>query len=207
MGDAWSLGLPDGQERVTGVSSTSISFARRPQDGGWGYGFSLNNGDYLGSRASGAFGSGLRSGMVWTSHAVQHELGGGWTLDATGTLAISLPDYEKNAIFEASSSMLSALSIRVGTQNTGLTVAQPLRAETGVGTFRIENGRIENGRRLYDKYRIRLSPDVREIRLTLHHEREAVGGNIAVEVGGTMNAGHIPGRHDSRLGFMYRLIW
>ena len=41
----------------------------------------------------------------------------------------------------------------------------------------------------------------------LHHEREAVGGRIAVEVGSTMNAGHIPGRHDSRLGFAYRLIW
>ena len=207
LGDAGSLGLPDGQEWVAGFSPTSVSFARRPQHGGWGYGFSFNDGDYLGARTSGAFGSNLRSGMVWSSHAVEHELGGGWKLDATSTLAISLPDYQNNAIFEASSSVLSALSIRVGTQNTGLTVVQPLRAETGVGTFRIENGRIANGRRLYDKYRVRLSPDAREVRLMLHHEREAVGGRIAVEVGSTMNAGHISGRHDSRLGFAYRLIW
>ena len=207
LGDAGSLGLPDGQEWVAGFGPASVSFARRPQHGGWGYGFSFNDGDYLGARTSGAFGSNLRSGMVWSSHAVEHELGGGWKLDATGTLAISLPDYQNNTIFEASSSVLSALSIRVGTQNTGLTVVQPLRAETGVGTFRIENGRIANGRRLYDKYRVRLSPDAREVRLMLHHEREAVGGRIAVEVGSTMNAGHIPGRHDSRLGFAYRLIW
>ena len=207
LGDAGSLGLPDGQEWVAGFSPASVSFARRPQHGGWGYGFSFNDGDYLGARTSGAFGSNLRSGMVWSSHAVEHELGNGWKLDATGTLAISLPDYQNNTIFEASSSVLSALAIRVGTQNTGLTVVQPLRAETGVGTFRIENGRIANGRRLYDKYRVRLSPDAREVRLMLHHEREAVGGRIAVEVGSTMNAGHISGRHDSRLGFAYRLIW
>ena len=207
LGDDGSLGLPDGQEWVAGFGPASVSFARRPQHGGWGYGFSFNDGNYLGARTTGAFGSNLRSGMVWSSHAFEHELGGGWKLDATGTLALSLPDYQNNAIFEASSSVLSALSLRVGTQNTGLTVSQPLRAETGIGTFRIENGRIENGRRLYDKYRVRLSPDAREVRLMLHHEREAVGGRIAVEVGSTMNAGHIPGRHDSRLGFAYRLIW
>ena len=207
LGDAGSLGLPVGEEWVAGFGPASVSFARRPQHGGWGYGLSFNDGDYLGARTTGAFGTNLRSGMVWSSHAVEHELGGGWKLDATSTLAISLPDYQNNAIFEASSSVLSALSIRVGTQNTGLTVEQPLRAETGVGTFRIENGQIANGRRLYDKYRVRLSPDAREVRLMLHHEREAVGGRIAVEVGSTMNAGHIPGRHDSRLGFAYQLIW
>ena len=205
--NAGSLGLPDGQEWVAGFGPSSLSLAHRPQHGGWGYGFSFNDGNYLGAQTSGAFGTNLRSGMVWTSHALEHDLGNGWRLDATGTLAISLPDYEKDAIFEASSSMLSALSLRVGTQNTGLTLAQPLRAETGVGTFRIENGRIENGQQLSDTYRIRLSPDAREVRLTLHHEREAVGGRIAVELGSTMNAGHIPGRHDERFGFAYRLIW
>ncbi len=205
--NAGNSGLPDGQEWIAGFGPSSLSLARRPRNGGWGYGFSFNDGDYLGAQTSGAFGTDLRSGMAWTSHAFEHELGRGWKLDVMGTLAMSFPDYEKDAIFEASSSLLSALSVRVGTQNTGLTVEQPLRAETGVGTFRIENGRMENGRRLYDKYRIRLSPDAREVRLTLHHEREAVGGRIAVEVGSTMNAGHIPGRQDSRLGFAYRLLW
>lgn len=205
--NAGNLGLPDGQEWVAGFGPSSLSLARRPQNGGWGYGLSFSDGNYLGAQTSGAFGTDLRSGMVWTSHAFEHELWRGYKLDVTGTLAMSLPDYEKNAIFEASSSLLSALSVRVGTQNTGLTVEQPLRAETGVGTFRIENGRMENGRRLYDKYRIRLSPDAREVRLTLHHEREAIGGRIAVEVGSTMNAGHIPGRQDSRFGFAYRLLW
>lgn len=205
--NAGNLGLPEGQDWVAGFGPSSLSIAHQPRQGGLGYGFSLNDGNYLGAQTSGAFGRNLRSGMVWTSHAIVQELGYGLTLNATGTMAMSLADYEKEAIFQASSSLLSALSLRVGTHNTGLTIEQPLRAETGTGTFRIENGQMVNGRRLYDKYRIRLSPDAREIRLMLHHEREAVGGRIAVEVGSTMNAGHIPGRQDSRLGFAYRLIW
>ena len=205
--NAGNLGLPEGQDWVAGFGPSSLSFAHHPRQGGFGYGFSLNDGNYLGAQTSGAFGRNLRSGMVWTSHAIVQELGYGLTLNATGTMAMSLPDYEKDAIFQASSSLLSALTIRVGTPQTVLMIEQPLRAETGIGTFRIENGRMENGRRLYDKYGIRLSPDAREVRLTLHHEREAVGGRIAVEAGSTMNAGHIPGRQDSRVGFAYRLIW
>ena len=184
-----------------------MSFARQPQQGGFGYGFSVNDGNYLGAQTSGAFGRNLRSGMVWTSHAIVQELGHGLTLNATGTVGMSLPDYEQDAIFQASSSLLSAVAIRVGTPQTVLMIEQPLRAETGTGTFRIENGRMENGRKLYDKYRIRLSPEAREIRLALHHEQDAIGGKIAFEAGSTMNAGHIPGRQDSRFGFAYRLIW
>ena len=205
--NAGKLGLPEGQDYVVGFGPSSMSFARQPQQGGFGYGFSVNDGNYLGAQTSGAFGRNLRSGMVWTSHAIVQELGYGLTLNATGTVGMSLPDYEQDAIFQASSSLLSAVAIRVGTPQTVLMIEQPLRAETGTGTFRIENGRMENGRKLYDKYRIGLSPEAREIRLAVHHEQDAIGGKIAVEVGQTMNAGHIPGRQDSRLGFAYRLIW
>ena len=205
--NAGKLGLPEGQDYVVGFGPSSMSFARQPQQGGFGYGFSVNDGNYLGAQTSGAFGRNLRSGMVWTSHAIVQELGHGLTLNATGTVGMSLPDYEQDAIFQASSSLLSAVAIRVGTPQTVFMIEQPLRAETGTGTFRIENGRMENGRKLYDTYRIGLSPEAREIRLALHHEQDAIGGKIAVEVGQTMNAGHIPGRQDSRLGFAYRLIW
>ena len=124
-----------------------------------------------------------------------------------GTLAISRPHYEKDAIFQASPSVFSALAMRIGTENTGLTVEQPLRAESGTGTFRVENGRIENGRRLYDEYRIRLRPDARELRMTLRHERKAIGGRIALEGGGAMNAAHAPGEYESRIGVVYRMDW
>ena len=162
---------------------------------------------YLGTEASGAFGGDIRSGTVWASRTVRHDLGAGIGLDATGILAVSAPHYEENAIFEASPVALSALAVRVGTGNTGLTVEQPLRAESGTGTFRVENGWIEDGRRLYDAYRVRLSPDAREVRMTLRHELDAAGGRVAVEVGGSLNAGHVAGEEEARVGVAYRTAW
>ena len=192
---------------VAGFGPTSASVAREPYGRGWGYGLSFNDDGYLGSRTSGAFGSDLRSGMSWISRTVEQELSAGWSVEATGTLAFGAPRYEKNAIFEASPSMLSALSVRIGTESTGLTLEQPLRAETGTGKFRIENGRIENGRRLYDEHRIRLRPDSREVRMTLRHERDTYGGRIAFEAGATMNASHAAGGHASHIGFAFRRAW
>ena len=102
---------------------------------------------------------------------------------------------------------MSAMSIRIGTGSTGLTVEQPLRAESGTGTFRVENGRIENGRRLHNEYRIPLRPDARELRIALRHEREALGGDIAVEAGHSVNAGHVPGESETSVGLAYRITW
>ena len=204
---AGSMWLSDKQEWAAGFGPASASLARLPRDSGWGYGLSFNDGEYLEAHTSGAFGADLRSGMVWASRTIQHHPGDGWELDVTGTLAAGQPHYEKDAIFQASPSVFSALAMRIGTKATGLTIEQPLRAESGVGTFRIETGKIEDGRRLYDEYRIRLRPDARELRLTLRHERKAVGGRIAVEVGGAMNTGHTPGEHESRIGFAYRMDW
>lgn len=196
-----------GREWVAGFGPTSASLALHPRGRGWGYGLSFNDDGYLGSRTSGAFGSDLRSGFSWLSRSFEHELDADWSVKATGTLAFGAPRYEKNAIFEASPSVLSALSVRIGTESTGLTVEQPLRAETGAGTFRIENGRVENGRRLYDQHRIRLRPEAREVRMTLRHEREAGGGRIAVEAGATLNAGHAAGEYESHVGLVFRSAW
>ena len=196
-----------GQEWVAGFGPTSASLALHPGGRGWGYGLSFNDGGYLGSRTSGAFGSDLRSGISWVSRSFKHELDAGWWVKATGTLAFGAPRHEKNAIFEASPSVFSAASVRIGTESTGLTVEQPLRAETGTGTFRIENGRIENGRRLYDEHRIRLRPDAREVRMTLRHERQAGGGRIAIEAGATLNAGHDTGVYESHVGLAFRRAW
>ena len=207
VGDGGSLWLADEHGWITGFGPRSASLARLPDDGGWGYGLSFDNGGYLGTDASGAFGLDLRSGMIWTSRAFEHELSGGWKLDATGTLAVSLPQYEKGAIFQASPSVMSALSMRVGTEKWGFTVEQPLRAESGTGTFRVENGQIENGQRLYDEFRIPLRPEAREVRMTLRHEREGLGGSIAMEASSAMNAGHTPGERETSIGFAYRMTW
>ena len=86
----------------------------------------------------------------------------------------------------------------------GLTVEQPLRAETGTGTFRAENGRIENGRHIYDEFRVPLRPDGREVRMTLRHDFAALGGKIAMEVGGAANADHVLHEHEANVGLGYR---
>ena len=202
-----SLWLADEHGWITGFGPTSANLARLPNDGGWGYGLSLDGAGFLGTQTSGAFGSDPRSGMIWMSRAFQHDFDGGWSLDVVGTLALGVPQYEDDAIFEASASVLSAMSMRVGTDNWGLTVEQPLRAESGTGAFRIENGHIEGGRRLYDEYRVPLSPDAREIRVTLRHEREALEGDVALEIGGAANAGHVSGDRDASIGLAYRTNW
>ena len=207
VADDGSLWLADGHGWVTGFGPSSASLARLPHDGGWGYGLSFDDAGYLGSQTSGAFGSDPRSGMIWTSRAFQHDLDGGWSLDVVGTLALGAPQFEDDAIFQASASVLSAVSMRVGTDNWGLTVEQPLRAESGTGTFRIENGHIEGGRRLYDEHRIPLTPDAREIRVTLRHEREALGGDVALEVSGAADAGHVSGELDASISLAYRTNW
>lgn len=202
-----SLWRARGQQWIAGFGPSSVSLSYRPRGRDWGYGLNFDEGGYLGSHTSGAFGSDLLSGMAWVSRTFEHEMGKGWKVMTTGTLAFSAPRYEKNAIFEASPSVLSALAIRIGTESTGLMVEQPLRAETGTGTFRVENGRIENGRRLYDQYRIRLRPEAREVRMTLRHEHEVAGGLIAIETGATMNVNHTPGEYDSRFGLAFRRVW
>lgn len=195
------------QQWAMGFGPTSASIARLPPDDGWGYGLSFDDGGHLGTRTSGAFDTDLRSGTIWVSRAFTRDLGDGWRLDATGTLAYSQPQYGKDAMFRASPSLLSAMSVRVGTKTTGVTLEQPLRAESGSGTFRLENGRLENGRRLYDTYRVPLRPDGRELRMTFRHEREALGGNIAIEAGGAIDAGHVEGEPEFSAGFAYRMTW
>ena len=207
VGGDGDAGFPGGKQWAMGFGPTSASLARRPFDDGWGYGLSVDDGGHLGAETSGAFGTGLRSGTMWTSRAFTHDFGAGWTLKTTGTVALSLPQYGKDAMFRATPSVLSAMSMRVGTETTGIVVEQPLRAESGTGRFRIENGRIENGKRLHDVFRVPLRPDARELQMTLRHDFDALGGNIAMEVGGAVNAGHVPGEGEANVGVAYRATW
>ena len=207
VGGDGDAGFPGGKQWAMGFGPTSASLARRPFDDGWGYGLSVDDGGHLGAETSGAFGTDLRSGTMWTSRAFTHDFGAGWTLKTTGTVALSLPQYGKDAMFRATPSMLSAMSMRVGTETTGIVVEQPLRAETGTGRFRVENGRIENGKRLHDVFRVPLRPDARELQMTLRHDFAALGGNIAMEVGGAVNAGHVPGEGEANIGVAYRATW
>ena len=43
--------------------------------------------------------------------------------------------------------------------------------------------------------------------MTLRHDFAALGGNIAMEVGGATNAGHVPGEGEANIGVAYRASW
>lgn len=198
---------PDFGHLVVGFGPTSVSIAKLADASRWGYGASFADGEYLGGRGLGGFGTTLRSGMVWASRSFARELGESVTLEATATLAAGAADYEASAMFEASASLMSAAAVRVGTERTGVTVEQPLRAESGTGTFRLETGWIENGRRARVEHRVPLRPEAREVRMTLRHERGAAGGHLAIELAGALDAGHVRGERDASLGVAWRTSW
>ena len=198
---------PSATPLAVGFGPTSISLAVPGVDEKWGYGLSAADGEYLGARSAGAFGSTLRSGLVWASRSYTRELTPGVALDASATLAAGAPAYERGAMFEASPSLLSAFAVRVGSEQTGLTIEQPLRAESGTGTFRLENGWVKSGQRLYEQHRVSLRPDAREVRMRVRHERDAAGGRLALELSGAFDAGHVPGERDASIGVAWRTTW
>ena len=189
---------------MAGFGPSSLSLASWGES--WGGGLSFDTKGHFGPLTSGAFGKDLQSGLSWVSRNFKYDLGG-WSVETQGTLALSAYRYDRRAIFQASPSVMSAMSVRVGTANTGLTIAQPLRAETGVGTFRLETAMSGNGRRLYDTHRVRLRPDAREVHMTLRHEMDAGLGRIAVEAGGAINAGHVAGKREAHAGIAFHTSW
>ena len=50
---------------AVGFGPTSVSVTLPGVEENWGYGFSASDGEYLGARSAGAFGSTLRSGLVY----------------------------------------------------------------------------------------------------------------------------------------------
>ena len=155
--------------------------------------------------AKGLTGRGVRIGIEdsMVDYTQTDEFGNRVRLrDANGAvLAYSHP------LFEASTSLMSAGAVRIGTASTGVTLEQPLRAESGTGTFRLETGWIEDGRRLRADTRVPLRPEAREVRMTLRHERETGGGQLALELSRAGDAGHVAGEHDASAGLAWRMTW
>ncbi len=199
---------PLGEGFTFGFGPGSASVARTADGNQWGWGASFADGSYLGSRASGAFGHDLRSGMVWASRSFDRELGRGVMFHAGVTLAAGRADYESDAMFEATPSLMSAASVRVARRGTSLTLESPMRAESGTGTFRLETGHVEDGVRQRETVRVGLRPDGRELRATLRHDTPLpVAGRIAVEGSVAHDAGHTAGAREGRVGLAWNVTW
>ena len=60
--------------------------------------------------------------MISTSRKLHHAFRNEWTLDAAGSLALTMPSCERDAIFHTSPFVLLAFSIEVGISKTKISL-------------------------------------------------------------------------------------
>ena len=165
-----------------------------------------------GARQGGAFGLGAGSSMVFVSRGFAHALSAGpLRLEGTWTVAAGDTDHAKGTMLQTTPAFYTAAEAGLvyGMEEavTRLSLSQPLRAETGTGTVTYPIGRTQDGERLYTSRNFALSPDAREFRLSLRHDRDVGVGRVAVEVAHAVNSGHVKGRERTSIGIGYRLTW
>ena len=204
-------GAPSGEgSRVV----NGAGLALRPEDGrGFGVGFAAERNAWLGGGSDGAFGEGVDGGMTWLRHEWRWTLDGAgqWRIGTDATLAGGRPRYGNGAMFSAGSALYTSARIAVERWTeeavTRLSLSQPLRAETGEGTFRLPVGRTPEGEHVYAEHRVGLPPEGREVRMALERVQQWGPGTLGLEAGWTHEAGHTPGESDWRVGAAWRTEW
>ena len=89
---------------------------------------------------------------------------------------------------------------------TRISLSQPLRAESGEGTFTYHSG-LKDGARVYGLATVSLAPEGRALEVALTHETPIGRRRGMFEAAPSWNAGHEPSRTDARVGVAYRLNW
>ena len=125
----------------------------------------------LGTTAGGAFGR-LASGMVFAGAGFSRDLGG-WTIEAQAELGVSGPEASGGIVREVSGVTTSAFEIAVQrTLGKGrrlrLSVAQPLRVESGRMRLDVPVGRTKHGRVVRQTVTAPLTPSGRQIDFAAH---------------------------------------
>lgn len=196
-----------------GAAAGAFGFSARPFDWPVRLGFLAENGANQGAQSSGAFGRDARSRLAWVSREARWPVGegGGLAVAADALVAAGRADYPAGAMFQAGGAVYSsgslALERRADGSRVRLALSQPLRAESGRGTFTYPVGRTPGGAALYDTRDVSLSPDGRETRLTLGGDRALGLGQAVWEVGYARDAGHVPGRALAWAGAAWRMRW
>ena len=194
----------EGDLRTAGFAYAPERFGRALEAG-----LMLERGTMLGAKGQGAFESqdashGLAFGTWHKSFALAEGVGlrltttwAGGSLAAPAGLLV-----EANGLYSQH---------RVALEHTGkgalsrLSIEQPLRAEAGHAVFEVPIGRDRySGEWRYTRHRVGLAPDARALTFGLHHERDAMGGRVALGATHTVNAGHIEGREETTIGARYR---
>jgi len=182
-----------------------------PSDG-LRWGFLGDTASWQGSGASGAFGHGVRSVTAWVGRNAKFELDDAWTLRTSATLAFGQVFYEPGAMLSIDPHVLSAWDFGLERGERGrdtwsrIAFSQPLRAESGDATFTHLAG-LKDGVPAYDRVKLPLVPEGRELEFAVTHEAPIGHGRGAITVAHTWDAVHEPGASSWRIGVAYRLRW
>ena len=148
----------------------------------------------LRSRAQGAFGR-LAADNLFAGFEATTEVGD-WRLAFDTEIGLVTPDADGGLIDRLSPLTTSAMSFRADrrlTTRDELTVslAQPLRIESGSATFRVPVGRTRKGEILAESFSADLVPSARQVDLSARWRRTGVlGGALQVEAAASHNPGH-----------------
>ena len=152
----------------------------------------------LGTTAGGAFGR-LASGMVFAGAGFSRDVGG-WTVEAQAELGVSGPGASGGIVREISGVTTSAFEIAARrTLGKGsrlrLSVAQPLRVESGRMRLDVPAGRTKHGRVVRQMVDAPLTPSGRQIDVSAQWRLPAGKDGGEWRLGGTlsMEPGHLAG--------------
>ena len=177
---------------------------------GFRWGVLRDNSSWLGGFPSGAFGNNVYSSTVWFGRSARFEFDRSWAISFSGTLALAQVDLPSGAMLDVEPHLMSTWDIAVerGVRGVGkwsrLSLTQPLRAETGNGTFTYLAG-LKNGAPAYDRASAPLAPRGREVELAFTHETPIGPGRAVLRVAHSFNFLHQHERSDSSIGFAYRV--
>ncbi len=193
------------------VGNERLGLEQAPSDG-FRWGILIDGASWQGGHVSGAFGDDVRSMTTWIGHSTRMELDEAWTLNASATLALGHAFLEAGTMLDVDPYTMSAwdLSLERGQRGHGmwsrLSLAQPLRAETGNASVTYLSG-LRDGAPIYDQATVPLEPSSREIELAFTHETPMGSGRGVFEVAHSWNAGHEPGNNKFSIGVAYRIRW
>ncbi len=193
------------------VGENRVGLERVPSEG-MRWGVLMDGASWHGGRVSGAFGNQIRSATAWVGRTGQLQLNDVWSLRGSATLAVGRASLQSERMLRIEPYAMSAWDVGIERGDRGrgtwsrLSVAQPVRTEAGTGTLTYLSG-LQQGKRVYNRARVSLVPEGREIELALTHETPIGRGRGVVEVAHSWEAAHDTGRSVSRIGVAYRLMW
>ena len=193
------------------LGANKLGLEQAPRNG-FRWGILGDGASWQGGRTSGAFGDRVRSMTAWAGRSTRFKLDDKWSLNASATLALGRALFESGSMLDAGAHVLSTwdLGVERGVRGRGtwsrLALSQPLRAESGKGTFTYLAG-LKDGSRVYEEATVSLAPEGRELEFALTHETPIGRGRGVFKVAHSWDARHEPGRTGLRVGVAYRLNW